>query len=114
MPIPDTIQTVEELRIKFNREISRLENRLKQVERGKIKLLAPLNANGFPIENLPGPQRDPRNAITQSAAEILPPILHGGTHQNGGVDEIAVDGLTGLLADRQTPILDDILMLHLL
>ena len=31
-------------------------------------------------------------------------ISHGSTHQNGGVDEINVAGLSGLLADGQTPL----------
>jgi hypothetical protein len=31
------------------------------------------------------------------------PITHATTHQNGGADEISVAGLSGLLADGQTP-----------
>lgn len=37
------------------------------------------------------------------ALEITPPA-HAASHQNGGTDEISVAGLSGLLADAQTPL----------
>jgi hypothetical protein len=106
MLIPDTIQDLNSLKAFLNRELSSFDNRLNNLDRGRgsIKLFAPLNANNFPIKNLPGPQRDPNNAITKSEASLLSPIPHSGTHENGGSDEISVTGLSGLLADEQTPL----------
>ena len=106
MLIPGTIQDIESLISFLNRELSGLDNRLNNLDRGQgsIKLLAPLNANNFPINNLPDPQRDPNNAITRSEASSLFPIPHSGTHENNGVDEIDVTGLSGLLADEQNPL----------
>jgi len=40
-----------------------------------------------------------------AAAAIGTPDAHAATHENGGSDEIIVTGLSGLLADRQTPLL---------
>lgn len=39
-----------------------------------------------------------------NAGDPRPPTAHGATHENGGGDEINVDGLSGLLADPQTPL----------
>lgn len=106
MLIPPTINNLEDLKAFLNRELSGLDNRINTLDRGRgsIKLLAPLNANGFSIKNIPGPQREPNNAITKSEASSLSPIPHSGTHENGGSDEIDVTGLSGLLADGQNPL----------
>jgi len=37
---------------------------------------------------------------------------HATSHQNGGADEVNVAGLSGLLADQQTPLTHDILTKH--
>lgn len=103
MLIPGTIQDIEPLISFLNSELSSLDNRINALDRGRgpIKLLAPFNANNFPIKNLPFTQRDPNNAITHSEASLLPPIIHSNTHEDGGSDEISVTGLSGLLADLQ-------------
>ncbi len=50
---------------------------------------------------------------TPTATEIELAIgPHATTHQNGGTDEINVAGLSGLLADQQTPLVHDILTKH--
>lgn len=58
------------------------------------------------IPGVPSP-RD----IGQFPGEISEEQLvdHGPTHENGGADEIGVGGLSGLLADPQTPLAHDIL-----
>jgi len=43
-----------------------------------------------------------KNAVVQDG--VVVPAAHASTHQNGGSDEINVDGLSGLLADSQTPL----------
>jgi hypothetical protein len=40
------------------------------------------------------------------------PLAHAASHQNGGSDEISVAGLSGLLADGQTPLAHNILTAH--
>jgi hypothetical protein len=40
------------------------------------------------------------------------PSAHHLTHENGGADEISVAGLSGLLADPQTPLSHDIVAVH--
>lgn len=65
----------------------------KELEKAKgvggrtIRLLGPLDMMGLPVLN--------------SAPTM--PVPHSGSHQNGGSDEITVVGLSGLLADSQTP-----------
>lgn len=54
-----------------------------------VRFLGPLDMRGLPIQN-----------TTPSV-----PTKHSGAHQNGGNDEITVTGLSGLLADNQTPFL---------
>lgn len=54
-----------------------------------IRLLGPIDMRGLPIQN-----------TTPSV-----PTKHSGNHQNGGNDELTVTGLSGLLADNQTPFL---------
>lgn len=54
-----------------------------------VRFLGPIDMKGLPIQN-----------TTPST-----PVKHSGSHQNGGNDEIDVIGLTGLLADPQTPFL---------
>lgn len=57
----------------INRALSSLNNRVNRLDRGQgeIRLSKAMNANGFPIKNLPNPQRDPSNAITKSEASSL-------------------------------------------
>ncbi len=43
-------------------------------------------------------------APTPSGAGGFPPAVHKASHENSGSDEIAVTGLSGLLADSQTPL----------
>lgn len=45
-------------------------------------------------------------------ADPQTPATHATSHQNGGTDEISVTGLSGLLADAQTPVIHDIITLH--
>jgi len=42
--------------------------------------------------------------LSGTLADPQTPDLHGSSHQNGGEDEISVQGLSGLLADPQTPL----------
>jgi hypothetical protein len=42
--------------------------------------------------------------ITEYGGGLGPPPAHGSTHEDGGSDEINVGGLSGLLADAQTPL----------
>lgn len=43
-------------------------------------------------------------ALDASGNVASPPQLHGTSHELSGTDEISVEGLSGLLADRQTPL----------
>lgn len=45
-----------------------------------------------------------RRMTVQQIVETVNPKTHASTHQNTGVDEINVAGLSGVLADAQTPI----------
>lgn len=45
----------------------------------------------------------------QVAGPTLPPAAHAAEHENGGSDEIDVTGLSGLLADPQTPLPPEII-----
>lgn len=45
-------------------------------------------------------------------ADARTPLAHKTSHQDGGADEISVTGLSGLLADNQTPATHDILTKH--
>jgi hypothetical protein len=48
---------------------------------------------------------DGDNIVTVPTWESGDPLpIHGDDHENGGIDEITVTGLSGLLADSQTPI----------
>lgn len=49
---------------------------------------------------------DPRNSNART------PTAHATSHQNSGADEISVVGLSGLLADNQTPSTHDIITKH--
>lgn len=47
------------------------------------------------------------NSLIRQAFEAVagdPPATHAALHENGGTDEISVTGLSGLLADAQTPL----------
>jgi hypothetical protein len=43
-------------------------------------------------------------AETEDYDKSSTPTTHAPTHENGGADEISVQGLSGLLADAQTPL----------
>lgn len=49
---------------------------------------------------------DGAGTITISATGT--PAAHAASHQNGGSDEISVAGLSGLLADAQTPLIENV------
>jgi len=65
---------------------------------------------------LDGTVLEPRNIprIQQKlgivAAGTVP--AHAATHENGGSDQVNVAGLTGLLADPQTPLIHNIITAH--
>jgi len=44
-----------------------------------------------------------KHAGLSAQADLHTPKLHASRHQNGGLDEISVTGLSGTLADAQTP-----------
>lgn len=47
-------------------------------------------------------------AAVEALIAATPPEAHGISHQNGGGDEISVAGLSGLLADPQTPLTENV------
>lgn len=53
-----------------------------------------------------------QNAWTELGGGGGPPEAHAASHQNGGSDEISVAGLSGVLADAQTPATHNILSEH--
>jgi hypothetical protein len=53
-----------------------------------------------------GKQWEPWGPIPSYAGYPTAPALHNSTHENGGADEIQVDGLSGLLADTQRSFVD--------
>lgn len=73
--IPDTVQDLDTLKAMLNQQLASISARLNKLDRGqgKVRLLASMDANGYPIENLPSSQRDPNNAITKN--EVLSAIL---------------------------------------
>jgi hypothetical protein len=86
--IPNSPDLLVQVQHHFDLIWQELENQ-KGVGGKTIRLLGPLDMRGLPIQN-----------TTPSM-----PTKHSGNHQNGGNDEITVLGLSGLLADDQTPFL---------
>jgi hypothetical protein len=75
-------------------------------EVGEAKLFGNLNANGHRFTNLPIVPLGESDAITKYYFSNNPSGYgnHAAKHQDGGVDEINVEGLSGLLDDLQSPL----------
>jgi hypothetical protein len=70
-------------------------------------LTTPASGDLLPIVDVSDTTDSPQGTTKKIAVSDLvtgaPPAAHATEHQNGGSDEISVTGLSGLLADPQTP-----------